>query len=87
MNPVPLSQLQAGLRENELLAEYVLDDPQSYVLAVTRSTVKRYVLPAKTVLEAETRQYRSDIAKQKLKPDIGTHSVSAALRSDSGVPR
>ena len=71
VNPVPLSQLRAGLRENELLAEYVLDDPQSYVLAVTRSTVKRYVLPAKTVLEEETRQYRSDIAKQKLKPDLG----------------
>jgi CHAT domain-containing protein len=71
VNPVPLSQLQAGLRENELLAEYVLDDPQSYVLAVTRSTVKRYVLPAKTILEEETRQYRSDIAKQKLEPDMG----------------
>ena len=45
--PVALGELQHDLRASELLVEYVLDDPNSYALAVTRNSVHRYSSPAK----------------------------------------
>jgi CHAT domain-containing protein len=71
MNPVSLSQLQKDLQESQLLVEYVLDDPQSYVLAVTHGNVHRYILPSKGILETEAGQYRSDVARQKAGVEMG----------------
>ena len=63
--PVPLADLQRDLRPSELLVEYVLADPHSYALAVTRDTVHRYTLPSKSILEREAAQYRSELVEQK----------------------
>ena len=63
--PVDLGQLQADLRPAELFVEYVLDNPQSYALAVTHQTVRRYTLPSKDVLEQEATQYRSELLQQR----------------------
>lgn len=63
--PVDLGQLQSDLRPTELFVEYVLDDPQSYALAVTHQTVHRYTLPSKDELEREATQYRAEILQQK----------------------
>jgi tetratricopeptide (TPR) repeat protein len=63
--PVELSQLQSDLRPSELFVEYVLDEPQSYALAVTRETVRRYELPSKDVLEQKATEYRSEITHRK----------------------
>jgi len=63
--PVSLAELQHDLRAPELLIEYVLADPNSYALAVTRGTVHRYTLPSKSILEHEASQYRSELVKQK----------------------
>ena len=63
--PVDLGQLQADLRPAELFVEYVLDSPQSYALAVTHQTVRRYTLPSKDVLEQEATQYRSELLQQR----------------------
>jgi CHAT domain-containing protein len=57
--PVPLKELQHDLGASELLLEYVLADPESYVLAVTRNAVRRYTLPSKLLLEEQSLQYRS----------------------------
>ena len=62
-DPVPLSKLQQDLRPSELFIEYVLAEPQSYALAVTRTSIHSYLLPAQTQLEAETTQYRSELTK------------------------
>ncbi len=64
-DPVSLTGMQHDLRASEVLVEYVLADPQSYALAVTRNAVHRYTLPSKTVLEQETTQYRSELMQQK----------------------
>jgi len=64
--PVSLDELQHHLRAPELLVEYVLADPQSYALAVTATTVRRYTLPSpKEILEQEAMQYRSELVQQK----------------------
>jgi hypothetical protein len=45
--PVNLSALQSDLSTSEVLLEYVLDEPNSYVLAITKTTAKRYTLKPK----------------------------------------
>jgi CHAT domain-containing protein len=62
-NPVPLNKLRHDLRPSELLIEYVLAEPQSYALAVTRNAVSSYELPPKSVLEEEATRYRSELIK------------------------
>ena len=62
-DPVSLDKLQPGLRPSELFIEYVLAEPQSYALAVTRNSAHCYLLPSKDQLEEETTQYRSELTK------------------------
>jgi len=64
--PVDLRQLQRELRPSELLLEYVLDNPHSYALALTATTVRRYTLASRDELEQAATQYRSEIVKQKM---------------------
>jgi CHAT domain-containing protein len=64
-DPVHLRRLQEELRPSELLVEYVLDEPQSYVLAITNNSVNRYTLRGKEELEALASQYRSIVRQQK----------------------
>jgi CHAT domain-containing protein len=68
--PVSLTALQKELRPSDLFLEYVLDDPVSYVLAVTSGTVHRYVLPARAQVEEDSTQYRSEIVKQKTDTEL-----------------
>jgi CHAT domain-containing protein len=63
--PISLTTLQKDLHPSELFIEYILDDPVSYVLAVTSTTVHRYELPARAQIEQDATQYRSEIVKQK----------------------
>jgi len=69
--PVALGELQHQLRGSELLVEYVLDDLNSYALAVTRNSVHRYTLPPRDQLEQEATQYRSTLKQKKTDPALG----------------
>jgi CHAT domain-containing protein len=77
--PVALRELQRDLRASELLVEYVLDDPDSYALAVTRNTVHRYSLPPRDLLEEEATQYRSTLKQQKTDPALGQRLFDGLL--------
>ena len=66
-----LAELQKQLNPDELYVEYVLADPQSYALAITRSQVKRYSLPTKTALEEESTKYRDTLRKQRTDSKLG----------------
>jgi CHAT domain-containing protein len=63
--PVSLTTLQRDLRPSDLFVEYVLDEPVSYALAVTSTTIHRYDLPPRAQIEQDAMQYRSEIAKRK----------------------
>jgi len=65
-HPVRLAALHASLSPNELLIEYVLAEPHSYALAVTRESVTSYQLPSKTTIETEADHYRSEIRARKV---------------------
>jgi len=69
--PVSLDQLQRDLNPSELFVEYVLADPHSSALAITRKTVRRYTLPSKNTLEQEATQYRSELMQQKTDFSLG----------------
>jgi len=64
-DPVALGTLQHDMRSSELLVEYVLAEPQSYVLAVTQRSVHQYTLPSRPVLQREAAEYRSELMQQK----------------------
>jgi CHAT domain-containing protein len=78
--PVSLDALQRDLRPTNLFIEYVLDDPTSYALVVTNSTIHRYELPAKAQIEQDATQYRSEIAKEKVDMPLGQKLFQELLR-------
>jgi CHAT domain-containing protein len=63
--PLTLDELQHDLHPSDLFIEYVLDDPTSYALAVTQTDVHCYQLPAKSQIEQQSMQYRSEIRQRK----------------------
>ena len=77
--PVSLGDFQQRLQDSELFLEYVLSDPQSYVFAVTRNSVHRYILPSKRVLEQESNQYRSELVQKKTDPALGQRLFDGLL--------
>ena len=79
-DPVPLSRLQSDLLPSELFVEYVLADPHSYALAVTRTTVHRYMLPSKSELDQEVTQYRSKLTQKKTDLPLAQRFFDALLR-------
>ena len=77
--PVALGELQHELSGSELLVEYVLNDPNSYALAVTRNSVHRYSLPPRDLLEQEATQYRATLKQQKTDPSLGQRLYDGLL--------
>ena len=56
-HPVKLRELQRSLAPHAVLIEYVLAQPNSYALAVTRDSVRPYRLSSKENIEAKTNAY------------------------------
>ncbi len=65
VHPVTLPALQKSLRPSTLLVEYVLAEPFSYMLAITRNGAKHYQLPSKTEIEADALAYRDNLRLKK----------------------
>jgi len=82
-DPVELPALQHDLGPSELVLEYVLADPQSYVLAVSSTTVARYPLASRQVIEAAADQYRGQLRKGQINSELAGHLFQALL---GGVP-
>ncbi len=59
-NPVDLPSLQQHLAADEVLLEYVMDDPDSYCLAITKTGVNRYRLESRSTIERYIAEYLSD---------------------------
>lgn len=66
--PVELSRLQQLLKADELLLEYVLDEPTSFCLAITHESVMPYTLPAKSKLDVIVKAYLSETQRERLGP-------------------
>jgi CHAT domain-containing protein len=79
--PAALSEFQHDLRPSELFLEYVLGDPSSHVLAVTRNTANRYTLPAKGKLEQDATRYRAELMQQGTDLPLGQQLFDELLGS------
>jgi CHAT domain-containing protein len=69
--PVTVRELQRELSASEVLIEYVLGDPRSYALAVTRESIHRYTLPPRDQLETDATQYRSTLKHERTDLALG----------------
>ena len=70
-HPVSLDHLESDLAKNELFVEYVLADPHSYALAVTRTSARAYQLDARTKIEADANGYSASIRDQHANSALG----------------
>ncbi|HET7058516.1 MAG TPA: CHAT domain-containing protein, partial [Nitrospiraceae bacterium] len=77
--PVALDKLQNDLHPSELFVEYVLSEPVSYALAVTRTAVHCYSIPARDVLQKEVMQYRSELMAKKTDSALGQRLFDGLL--------
>ncbi len=79
--PVALSELQHDLGSEEVVLEYSLDDNQSYVLAVTQSTVQRYALGPRREIEDAAEAYRRLLSKGKVDTQLAGTLFHKVLQS------
>jgi CHAT domain-containing protein len=59
-SPVDLAALQRQLGQKEAVLEYVMDDPRSYCLVVTKTSVKWHVMAAQSTIEKTIDEYLDD---------------------------
>jgi len=69
-HPVTLAQLQRVLSPDQLLVEYVLANPASYALAVTKTAVHAYPLKSGPGIDADAKRYLNEIHARAADPTL-----------------
>jgi CHAT domain-containing protein len=69
--PIALAEFQRDLSDSDLVVEYVVAEPQSQALAITKTTVHPYSLPGQAMLEADASRYRHELRTQGIDPALG----------------
>jgi CHAT domain-containing protein len=85
--PVPLQTLQRDLGPQEVLLEYVLDEPSSFCLVVTRSEVSLAKLIGRTGINKLVAGYRTAIANGAESRGISAELWTALLKPISEYGR
>jgi CHAT domain-containing protein len=84
--PVPLRTVQADLKRDEALLEYVLDEPRSFCLSITRHGAQLHELPAgRKELEALTKTYVSAIREKQDATAISKQLYSVLVKPVSEI--
>ena len=86
--PICLLHLQRLLLPNELLLEYVVDEPSSFCIAITRESVRNYSLPSKGVLKSLVTSYLTETQNEQpatCSPFRGTRPLRYPSESHSGI--
>ncbi len=78
-HPVRLRELQRSLAPHAVLIEYVLAQPNSYALAVTRDSVKPYRLSSKEKIEAKTTAYLKTLEAGDADPEAAQNIFDELL--------
>ena len=78
---VTLKQLQSSLSPSEALLEYVVDDPASYCLVVSRQHSRIVKLPGKQVISPLVNAYLSEVKAKHSAHDEARHLYDALLGS------
>lgn len=77
--PMDLKRVQEHLGPTELVLEYVLSKPQSYVLAITKESVHSYHLAAEKTINGLAAQYRKVIRDKKTDPVLAQQLFKSLL--------
>lgn len=65
-DPIQLDKMQASLRPDELILEYVLDEPNSFCLAITQQSASLITLPAgRKRIEDSVRAFLTEVTTKK----------------------
>jgi CHAT domain-containing protein len=77
--PMTVKAVQAQLQPEELVLEYVLAEPGSFVLAITSHSLRKYDLPSSKAIASLATQYRKDIHGRKADPMVAQALFNALL--------
>src|SRR5229473_659289 len=80
---ITVQQLQDSLSNSEALLEYVVDDPASYCLVITRTSIRIVELPAKRVLSSLVIAYLDKLKAKERADDEARHLYGVLL---GGLP-
>jgi CHAT domain-containing protein len=82
---VTAQQLQGNLSNSEALLEYVVDDPDSYCLVITRTSMRISKLIGKHELSSLVVRYLSKLKSKERADDEGRHLYDVLLGSLPGL--
>ena len=78
--PVPLNLIQASLRDDEVLLEYVLDEPQAFCIAISQRTAHITRLPqGKAAIEKVVEIYLEKIRGQQSATELAKNLYSGLI--------
>jgi CHAT domain-containing protein len=78
--PVPLNSIQSDLRPDEVLLEYVLDDPNSYCLSITRHGTHLRQLPVgRNEVERLTHTFIDEVRAKQSGADVSYQLYNALI--------
>jgi CHAT domain-containing protein len=80
---ITVRQLQESLSNSEALLEYVMDDPASYCLVVTRTSIRIVKLPGEQALSPLAIAYLDKLKAKELAHDEARHLYDVLL---GGIP-
>jgi CHAT domain-containing protein len=79
-HPVPIAKLQAVLHPDEVVLEYVLDEPQSFCLRITRSGITVFTLPSgRKHIEELVDQFLKAVRSKKSEKEPGGELFSTLI--------
>jgi CHAT domain-containing protein len=82
---VTAQQLQGSLSDSEALLEYVVDDPDSYCLVITRTRMRIVKLAGKRELSSLVVSYLSKLKSKERADDEGRHLYDVLLGTLPGL--
>ena len=85
--PVSLRAVRRALRSDEMLLEYVLAEPASYCLAITRDSVDLVRLRGQKRIESEIGLHLKEIRSKQAAKETGRRLFGLLLEPVRGLPR
>jgi CHAT domain-containing protein len=73
VRPATLRGVQRDLKENEVFVEYVLDEPKSFCLAITRGGAHAYVLSGRGEIEKSVEKFRDEVGAKDSTIAVSEH--------------
>ena len=83
--PVPLSEIQKVLYPDEVILEYVLREPASVCLAISRAGVQGVALAPRHVIEESVASYRDEILRGRRGSDLARGLYDLLLAPVAGL--